>query len=256
MTKQTNQTIIYFSIIVVAIASIFWVNGLILAWSPPSASPPNSNVAAPINTSGTAQTKSGSLYVQGSELGVNGELYVCGSSGCTHFAYDNGGGTNYLRGPTYFNSVLYDENNPGYYVDPASTSRLNYGVYDNLYSYGWMQSATAMYAPAFYYSSDESLKKNISIIPNALDKVLKLEGVSFEWKDKEKGEGVNIGFIAQDVEEIFPEVVSTDANGLKSLQYGNLVAPLIEAIKEQQKQIKEQQVQIDELKKEIEELRK
>ena len=61
MPQKTNQAIIYFSIIIIAIASIFWVNGLILAWSPPSASPPNSNVAAPINTSGTAQTKSGSL---------------------------------------------------------------------------------------------------------------------------------------------------------------------------------------------------
>ena len=39
---------------------------------------------------------------------------------------------------------MYDRNNTGYYVDPASTSRLNYGVYDNLYSYGWMQS------PIFY----------------------------------------------------------------------------------------------------------
>ena len=102
-------------------------------------------------------------------------------------------------------------------------------------------------ADAFLYSSDENLKKNIQKIPNALGKILQLEGVLFEWK---KNDNAGVGLIAQDVEKVLPAIVSTDENtGLKSVQYGNLVAPLIEAVKEQQKQI-------DELKQEIERLKK
>lgn len=101
-------------------------------------------------------------------------------------------------------------------------------------------------ANAFYYSSDINLKKDIVQIGNPLDKINQLKGVSFTWKNDNKK---SIGLIAQDVEKVFPELVLTDENtGLKSLQYGNLVAVLIEAVKEQQKQI-------NELKKEIEELK-
>jgi len=101
-------------------------------------------------------------------------------------------------------------------------------------------------ADAFIYSSDISLKENIEPIDNALDKVLQLEGVEFTWK--ENGEE-NIGLIAQDVEEVFPEaVVTNEENGLKYLQYGNLIAPLIEAIKEQQAQINELKAEIEKLK--------
>ena len=101
---------------------------------------------------------------------------------------------------------------------------------------------------SFLYS-DINLKKDIQVIPNALDKILQLEGVSFEWKDEEKNSGINLGLIAQDVEKIFPELVSTnETTELKSVQYGNLVAPLVEAIKEQQKQIEELKQEIEILK--------
>ena len=98
-------------------------------------------------------------------------------------------------------------------------------------------------ASAFYYSSDISLKENIKPIENSLEKIMKLQGVSFNWKDN--GDP-SIGLIAQEVEEIFPEVVITDQNtGLKSIDYGNLVGVLIEAIKEQQNQINELQTKIN-----------
>ena len=86
------------------------------------------------------------------------------------------------------------------------------------------------------------MKNNIRPIQNALEKIGNLNGVSFEWKKDGKK---SIGLIAQDVEKVLPELVSTDSNtGLKSLSYGNLVAVLIEATKEQQKQIKEQNLKI------------
>ena len=81
--------------------------------------------------------------------------------------------------------------------------------------------------------SDERLKENIKTIPNALETVRKLRGVSFDRKDfNSKG----IGVIAQEVEQILPEVV-VDGE-YKSVSYGNIVGLLIEAIKELEKKHK------------------
>lgn len=98
-------------------------------------------------------------------------------------------------------------------------------------------------ATAFLYSSDERLKKNIAPIANALDIVKNLTGVTFEWKaDGEK----SLGFIAQDVESVLPELVKGEE--MKSVAYGNITAVLVEAIKEQQKQIDELRAELDALK--------
>jgi len=80
--------------------------------------------------------------------------------------------------------------------------------------------------------SDERLKRNIETINKPIDIVNALRGVKFE-KDGRHSTGV----IAQEVEKVLPEVVHTDADGMKSVAYGNVVGVLIEAIKEQQKQI-------------------
>lgn len=101
-------------------------------------------------------------------------------------------------------------------------------------------------ATAFYYTSDKSLKSNISPLTNALSKIMKLSGVSFAWKDTG---AKSVGLVAQDVEKVYPELVHTNpVSGIKSVEYGNLVAPLIEAIKEQQKQIDALKAEIDALK--------
>jgi len=85
-------------------------------------------------------------------------------------------------------------------------------------------------------TSDARLKENIQKLLNAMDKVNSLEGVSYNLK--ESGEA-SIGLIAQEVEKILPEVVRTDEEGYKSIAYGNIVALLIEAIKEQDQRIKD-----------------
>jgi len=87
-------------------------------------------------------------------------------------------------------------------------------------------------ADSFYYSSDERLKTNVSVIKNPIEKIKQLEGVEFNWISNGKR---SLGLIAQRVEEIFPEIV--DGDEYKSVEYGNLVAPLIEAVKYQQEQI-------------------
>lgn len=96
-------------------------------------------------------------------------------------------------------------------------------------------------------SSDIRLKKNLEPLRNSLDKVRSLHGFSYKWIDSDK---CSIGLIAQEVELSFPQVVHTDPKtGYKSINYGLLVAPLLEAIKEQQDQIDSLKDQVDELRK-------
>ena len=88
-------------------------------------------------------------------------------------------------------------------------------------------------------ASDYRLKENIEPIENALDKVLHLNGVNFEWKDKERrGYGKQIGMIAQDVKKYVPEVVFKK-DEYYGMNYSPIVSLLVEAIKEQQPQIDE-----------------
>ncbi len=79
--------------------------------------------------------------------------------------------------------------------------------------------------------SDARFKTNITTLENALEKVTNLRGVTYEWTEPSKGVGDQIGVIAQEVEEVFPEVVSTDNDGYKSVAYAKLVGPIIEAVK-------------------------
>ena len=82
-------------------------------------------------------------------------------------------------------------------------------------------------------ASDISLKKNIQPISGALEKVLGLNGVYFEWKNTQAGgESRKIGFIAQNVENIVPELVHTHNDGVKTVHYKDVTALLVEAIKE------------------------
>ncbi len=86
-------------------------------------------------------------------------------------------------------------------------------------------------------ASDERLKRDITPLENALEKVLAVRGVRFHWKDPSRNQGPEIGVVAQDVEAVFPEAVSADKDGVKAVDYAHLVAPLIEALREQQTQI-------------------
>ena len=91
-------------------------------------------------------------------------------------------------------------------------------------------------------SSDRKLKENIQPIEGGLNKILKLKGVSFDWKD-EKRDKNQLGFIAQDVEEVLPELVKevetlgTEDETHKVVNYDGVIPVLVEAIKMQQKQI-------------------
>jgi len=94
---------------------------------------------------------------------------------------------------------------------------------------------------AYGSPSDKNYKENIKPIENALDKVMDLEGVSFDWKESDSLLDIkeDIGFIAQDVQKVVPELVRENEDGNLSLRYQGLIPVLLEAMKEQQKQIDE-----------------
>ncbi len=80
-------------------------------------------------------------------------------------------------------------------------------------------------------TSDVRLKKDIQTLDNALGNILKMRGVSYNWKTDESNENPQIGVIAQEVEKIYPEFVHTDESGMKSVNYAQMTAVLIEAVK-------------------------
>jgi hypothetical protein len=96
-----------------------------------------------------------------------------------------------------------------------------------------------MHSGAYFHTSDRTLKTNIRPLPSgSLAKILQLQGVEFDWIESEGG-AHSIGLIAQDVEPLFPDIVASRGDGKKTVDYGKLTAPLIEAVKEQQAQIEE-----------------
>jgi hypothetical protein len=104
----------------------------------------------------------------------------------------------------------------------------------------YVNSVTGSYqASGWNHSSDGRLKKNIRPLTNALEKVLQLRGVNFTWKNNPES-GNQIGFIAQEVKQVVPELVSGTEGDIEkgetlSMSYGNVTPLLVEAIKEQQK---------------------
>jgi hypothetical protein len=100
--------------------------------------------------------------------------------------------------------------------------------------------------------SDKRLKKDIQYLSaeDNLNKILQLNAVRFRWKDNDHL--LNLGLIAQEVEEIVPESVRYDEhNDIYSMEYTALIPVLIEGMKEQQKIIEKQQEMIEELKREV-----
>jgi len=93
-----------------------------------------------------------------------------------------------------------------------------------------------------FTTSDRKLKNNLAPIEDPLEKLKKINGYTFEWvkdEDAHSFEGKDIGVIAQEVEEVLPEVTITREDGYKAVRYEKMVPFLISCIKEQQKQIDE-----------------
>ena len=121
----------------------------------------------------------------------------------------------------------------------------------------------SVYGAANYITSDARLKKDVSSLENGLSKIMALHPINFNWNktvnpELKLDDRNHLGFLAQELETVLPQVVSTadDAMKTKSVAYSDIVPVLTKAIQEQQATIEAQQKQIDELKKMVEGLMK
>jgi hypothetical protein len=155
--------------------------------------------------------------------GLSGSVSTSGSISLLAIsAGSTSSGALFYNGTTRSAGRLY-----GGTTNPASTTRLNYD--GNLH----VNALTAVGDVTAF--SDARLKTDIAPITDALAKVRALNGVTFARRDVTAGPTPlrrHAGLIAQEVEAVLPEVVEIDSAGLRSLAYGNMVALLIEAIKE------------------------
>jgi hypothetical protein len=165
----------------------------------------NQNVA----TGPYLSANAGALTITGNQTTGNGEVnfWNSGNAGTNRgFAFWYYGGSNYIQQTVF-----------------------RVGA-NNLTTNGWNTF------------SDVRFKKNIQPVADALNKVMQISGYTYEMKmDKFKRFDFNsrrhVGFIAQELEKVLPEVVDVDDHGLKSVEYGQVTPLLVEAIKEQQKEI-------------------
>jgi prepilin-type N-terminal cleavage/methylation domain-containing protein len=216
-------------------------------------------IDAPNGTAGSANafavSQNGSAAIM--HLGVNSSMgtstFYDGSNGA---ALAFGGGTSTIYNTSSFKSGAFTEtgtitsssnlsSTTGYVYTGSAAAGCSAG--DFCASQDFIANGSS-YSSAFYYSSDRNLKKEIHEIDNALNKALQLRGVNFEWK---KDGRKDIGVIAQEVEKVFPELVHTDAKGVKSVEYGNLTAVLIEALKQEDKKLDDMDLRLKALEKKV-----
>ena len=196
----------------------------------------------------------------------NSAIHLNASSGSIRFT-DSGGSDVWLNGLTLnglnTNSIDKDFVNAtthvevgNYFGSDAGSGPTDGGYIGadgsidgaNLHVRGNVDADGQVSAGGMVLSSDRRLKDNITPLSTALENTLKLRGVSYFWKDKLKGENRQIGVIAQEVEEIYPEFVHTDAEGMKSVNYSQMVAVLIESVKELNTRIESLEAENTELK--------
>jgi hypothetical protein len=202
--------------------------------------------ATPATVAGTAISVSGSFpnqtitntgatsIVAGTNISVSGATgavtvsvsgTVSAATNATNTAITNDTATNASFFPTFVSA------NTGNLPQTVSSTKLFFNP-----STGLLTSTD------YNSSSDKRLKKNIKTVDSALDKVIALRGVSFDWKE---GGAKAIGLIAQEVEKVIPEIVSQDESGYLGIKYNNLIGVLVEAIKDQQEQINALKKQIE-----------
>jgi hypothetical protein len=194
------------------------------------------SVNSAIYTIGTTFTANGSgIYHNGI---LQGTSHTSGTYG--------GGGGGFIANSTV---VATGNSTANAFISPESVSISNANtqlramfVGSGTAAFGANGEIRAINNITAYYTSDERLKENIAPIEHALDKLTAITGVEFDWTDSyidehggEDGYFVrkhDVGVIAQEIEEVLPEVVATREDGYKAVKYDRIVALLIEAVKE------------------------
>jgi Chaperone of endosialidase/Major tropism determinant N-terminal domain len=208
--------------------------------------------SAPANTWGDwLRVKYGSMYhrgdisaggvvTAGTNVTVGGNINFANNSTGITFK-DNKGGTPYLQmqsdnnfvfygtkangDPRALFSVMQRQDNPTFYLQTPTQINGNLNVAGAIFATG---DVTA------YSTSDERLKNNVQPITSALEKVEQISGVEYDWNTELQSTytGHDVGVLAQEIEKILPEAVTTREDGYKAVRYEKVVPLLIQAIKE------------------------
>ena len=198
-------------------------------------------------TAGGLTVTAGGLTVTAGGLTVNaGGASITGALSASTVSAGTTSAMRSLNANGEFSIVGYSDNNTGYIN--LHDAYGNFGTAMNLVIRGLNSAGNTeenltsftVKAVNSYFSgdliafstSDSSLKTNLEKIPNALDKVSKLNGYTFNWNEKSGKDQTarDAGVIAQEVEAVLPEVVTTRDDGTKAVRYEKLVPLLIEAI--------------------------
>jgi hypothetical protein len=203
---------------------------------------------APFSIGQTTQSAGAKLSVLGTTIAANFATNQSGAGSglCAYFVNNSASG---------YSSFIYIGSAPGTdwkigknISNPTATT-YHFEIVDssnNLRMQINNGTGNATFSSDVIAYSDIRLKKNIRPIKDPLEKILKCNGILYDRIDTTE---VNtFGFIAQELEEVFPELVTTNELGIKGVKYQNAVAILFEALKEQQTQIESQKSEIEELK--------
>jgi len=153
-------------------------------------------------------------------------------------------------GPGVTRMVIKNDNG---YVGIGTIPNEKLDVAGNIYASGDIYLGTCATWLSPIVCSDIRYKKDISPITDVLPDVMKLQGIKYNWRKDEFptmhfNDRRQIGFVAQEVEKVFPEIVNTNEEGFKNIEYAKLTPMLVEAIKEQQKMIDNLKLENNELK--------
>jgi hypothetical protein len=195
------------------------------------------------NTTGSDNVFLGYSSGISNQTGSN-NLYLGHKAG---FSNVDGGNNVFIGNEAGYNELGSDKL---YINNDSSSTPLVYGDFatDNVIINGdFTVNGNSSGTSPWTNSSDRRLKDNIETISNALDKIAQMRGVTYTWRDNRE-EGNRLGFIAQEVAPVLPEVVNTKDKDHLTMQYAPITAVLVEAIKEQQQIIEKQQAEIDALK--------
>lgn len=177
-----------------------------------------------------------SSYASLATNGMTGLEYCMISDGTNTFVGAGTSGVLKLRGPANDSSpeILLNgtdvEVNTGDLKIPDGS--LAVGNISNSATDGRIDASNDIVA---FSTSDVRLKNNIKSIEGALDKVMLIQGVEFDWEEKQEvhgNSGKDVGVLAQEIEQVLPEVVTTRDNGYKAVKYEKIIPLLIEAIKD------------------------
>lgn len=169
-----------------------------------------------------------------SEISTGGKDYLPLSGGTvTGFAnfnsgFNSYGATNFYLNETKNNGVSFD----GYGIHPIMSGTYNLGLTNFKFDTAYIQTingATVNATNGFFQTSDERLKDEIEPIETNLDDLSKLRKVSFIFKN-DKSKQRQIGFIAQEVKKLYPELVSETENGYLTIDYSKLSVIALDAI--------------------------